>query len=314
MKIYTKEDKLFELICSDYNLLNVISRFGLHLGFGEKTIEEVCEEKSIDCNTFLAIINFTKTNGENIWHINNISLQTLCDYLKQSHSYYLNFLLPSIRRKLIEAIGILPDNEIAILILKFYDEYCLEVEKHLKIENKEIFPYVERLIRGEINKADSKYSESITSMHRRPLDQKLSELKNLIIKYFKNENNTYLVNSVLYDIFLLEEDLICHCKLETQLFLEEIKKLENKYKENPSLISKKENEEEIILSDREKDVIACVVKGLTNKAIADKLCISINTVTTHRRNIAKKLNIHSSSGLTIYAIVNKIVDIKDVNL
>ena len=96
--------------------------------------------------------------------------------------------------------------------------------------------------------------------------------------------------------------------------MEEIKKLENKYIENPSLIQKTALEEKEILSEREKDVIVCVVKGMTNKAIADKLFISINTVTTHRRNIAKKLNIHSSAGLTIYAIMNKLVDIKEVKL
>lgn len=313
MKFYTKEDKLFEMICSDYQLLNIISRFGMNLGFGEKSIEEICEENNIDCNTFLAIINFTKNNGENIWHLNEISLQTLCDYLKQSHSYYLDFLLPTIRRKLIEAIGALPENEVASLILKFYDEYCLEVKKHLKTEDKEIFPYVEKLIRGEIIPANN-YTEDITALHRRPLDQKLSELKKLIIKYFKSDNNNYLINSVLYDIFLLEEDLISHSKLETKLFLEEIKKLENKYKENPSLVLKKKSENDTLLSEREKDVIICIVKGLSNKAIAEKLFISINTVTTHRRNIAKKLNIHSSAGLTIYAIMNKLVDIKEVKM
>jgi regulator of cell morphogenesis and NO signaling len=313
MKFYTKEDKLFEMICSDYQLLNIISRFGMNLGFGEKSIEEICEENNIDCNTFLAIINFTKNNGENIWHLNEISLQTLCDYLKQSHSYYLDFLLPTIRRKLIEAIGALPENEVASLILKFYDEYCLEVKKHLKTEDKEIFPYVEKLIRGEIIPANN-YTEDITALHRRPLDQKLSELKKLIIKYFKSDNNNYLINSVLYDIFLLEEDLISHSKLETKLFLEEIKKLENKYKENPSLVLNKKTENDSLLSEREKDVIICIVKGLSNKAIAEKLFISINTVTTHRRNITKKLNIHSSAGLTIYAIMNKLVDIKEVKM
>ena len=313
MKFYTKEDKLFEMIYSDYQLLNIISRFGMNLGFGEKSIEEICEENNIDCNTFLAIINFTKNNGENIWHLNEISLQTLCDYLKQSHSYYLDFLLPTIRRKLIEAIGALPENEVASLILKFYDEYCIEVKKHLKTEDKEIFPYVEKLIRGEIIPANN-YTEDITALHRRPLAQKLSELKKLIIKYFKSDNNNYLINSVLYDIFLLEEDLISHSKLETKLFLEEIKKLENKYKENPSLVLKKKSENDTLLSEREKDVIICIVKGLPNKAIAEKLFISINTVTTHRRNIAKKLNIHSSAGLTIYAIMNKLVDIKEVKM
>lgn len=66
------------------------------------------------------------------------------------------------------------------------------------------------------------------------------------------------------------------------------------------------------LSSREKEIIGYVVKGLTNKAIAEALSISIHTVTTHRRNISRKLQIHSSAGLAIYAIVNKIVEIQDI--
>ena len=55
-----------------------------------------------------------------------------------------------------------------------------------------------------------------------------------------------------------------------------------------------------------------VVKGWPNKTIADHLSISIHTVITHRRNIAKKLQIHSSAGLAIYAIANKIVELQDI--
>ena len=68
------------------------------------------------------------------------------------------------------------------------------------------------------------------------------------------------------------------------------------------------------LSDREKDVIVALVQGMTNKEIADHLFISINTVITHRRNIARKLQLHSPAGLTIYAIVNNLVDISSVKL
>ena len=68
------------------------------------------------------------------------------------------------------------------------------------------------------------------------------------------------------------------------------------------------------LSDREKDVIIALVQGMSNKEIADHLCISVNTVITHRRNIARKLQIHSPAGLTIYAIVNNLVDISSVKL
>lgn len=66
------------------------------------------------------------------------------------------------------------------------------------------------------------------------------------------------------------------------------------------------------LSQREKEIVICVVKGMTNKEIAEKLFLSIHTVITHRRNISKKLQIHSAAGLTIYAIVNKLVELSDV--
>lgn len=67
------------------------------------------------------------------------------------------------------------------------------------------------------------------------------------------------------------------------------------------------------LSQREKEIVSYVVKGYTNKKIADKLCLSQHTVITHRRNIANKLQIRSSAGLTIYAIVNKLVKLEEVS-
>ena len=66
------------------------------------------------------------------------------------------------------------------------------------------------------------------------------------------------------------------------------------------------------LSMREKEIICCVVKGMTNKQIADTLCLSAHTVMTHRRNIASKLSIHSTAGLTIYAIVNKLIELDEI--
>jgi DNA-binding NarL/FixJ family response regulator len=66
------------------------------------------------------------------------------------------------------------------------------------------------------------------------------------------------------------------------------------------------------LSSREKEVIVCVIKGMTNKQIADALNLSTHTVITHRRNISAKLQIHSTAGLTIYAIVNKLVELSEV--
>lgn len=66
------------------------------------------------------------------------------------------------------------------------------------------------------------------------------------------------------------------------------------------------------LTQREREIVIGVVKGLSNKEIASWLNVSVNTVMTHRRNIAAKLEIHSSAGLTIYAIVSKLVSIDEV--
>jgi DNA-binding NarL/FixJ family response regulator len=66
------------------------------------------------------------------------------------------------------------------------------------------------------------------------------------------------------------------------------------------------------LTLREKEIVICVIKGMTNKQIAEKLYLSAHTVISHRRNIATKLQIHSTAGLTIYAIVNKLVELDEI--
>ena len=66
------------------------------------------------------------------------------------------------------------------------------------------------------------------------------------------------------------------------------------------------------LSERELDVLKAVAHGYSNKETADKLCISINTVITHRKNITDKLGVKTIAGLTVYAIMNNIINPEDV--
>lgn len=66
------------------------------------------------------------------------------------------------------------------------------------------------------------------------------------------------------------------------------------------------------LSEREREVLVFVARGLTNKEIAQRLNLSVFTVVTHRKNISRKLGINSISGLTVYAIMNRLVDITEL--
>ena len=149
---------------------------------------------------------------------------------------------------------------------------------------------------------------------------KLKELKSIIIKYLPSDGlHNNQLSATLYDIYNNEEWLKHHSEVEEEIFIPAVRNAERKLKQNDvsakisSMINQTPMSDEQ-LSDREKDVIVALVRGMTNKEIADHLFISINTVITHRRNIARKLQIHSPAGLTIYAIVNNLVDISSVKL
>lgn len=94
---------------------------------------------------------------------------------------------------------------------------------------------------------------------------------------------------------------------------DDIESLEHKIASLMNVDNEEDNDQNS-LSQREKEIVGCIVKGMTNKEIAEQLYISVHTVITHRRNITRKLQIHSAAGLTIYAIVNKLVELNEVKL
>ncbi|MCQ2267320.1 MAG: helix-turn-helix transcriptional regulator [Bacteroidaceae bacterium] len=303
------------VITRNYTLLQVMSRFGLSLGFGDKTVAEVCEDSGVETQTFLDVVNFLADEGLEVSSgmIRTLHIPTLMTYLKNAHSYFLDFKFPNIRRKLIESIDCSKNNEIAFLILKFFDAYIEGVRVHMNYENERVFPYVEALLE---NKMQKNFNIHVFASHHDDIDEKLKELKNIIITYYptKADNNTFY--SVLFDIFTTEKDLAQHNAIENKLFIPAVSQLEHEVSKNATIKEDLPADEEG-LSKREKEIVACVAKGMANKEIAETLFISIHTVLTHRKNIAKKLQIHSAAGLTIYAIVNKLVEIdeiKDISL
>lgn len=227
---YQEADRMSDLICENYPMVLVMSRFGIALGFGEKNIGEVCRQNGVDPGTFLTVVNFL--TGETCTTLippesinRNLSLSALMDYLHNAHDYFLNFRLPHIRRKLIEAIADCPD-DISFVIRQFFDEYATEVNKHMMYEEKNVFPYVSGLLEG---KRDPKYHISIFRKRHDQIEMKIVELKNILIKYYPGKG-TNLLNSVLFDIFATEEDLSTHNRVEDFLFIPAILALEKQLK------------------------------------------------------------------------------------
>ena len=299
---------MIDLISDNYSMLQGLSSFGIRLGFGDKTVEEVCSEQGVDCYTFLVVVNFLINGYAPKETDERISVKTLVGYLQASHRFFLDYQLPSIRKKLEEALS--QGDNMAVLILRLYDEYAHDIQLHMKYEEKTLFPYVKALLQGEQR---PNYNVEIYSKHHNDITGKFHELKSIIIKYLPQDGLTNnQLTAAIYDIYSNEEWLSNHSNVEDVLFVPAIRLLEQKVKSDDvsarisSMINSVEGTESI--SDREKEIIVCLVQGMSNKEIAAQLFISVNTVITHRRNISRKLQIHSLAGLTIYAIANNLID------
>ena len=300
--MYKASDKICDLMAHEEDAIQIISRFGLEMGVGEQTIEQVCTLHGVHTPTFLSVVNYKVFHQRALPA--DIDIPTLQRYLHNAHTYFLDFRLPRLRRALVEAIiPADPTTKIPGLILRCYDEFVEEIRTHIEHENAGLF---------EEHEHDD---ERITS--------KLTEIKNLIIKYYptsddnhqseienRKSNITYLLISVMSDLWHTEHDFADHCAIEDDILRPAITKTENRKSSTRNPYPVTPNPEE--LSDRERDVLVQVVRGLSNKEIADVLCISTHTVISHRKNITRKLNIHSTAGLTIYAIVNKLVDLNSL--
>ena len=271
--------------------IHVISRFGLGMGVGDQTIEQVCDNYGVHTPTFLAIVNY-KVFKQRV-AVEDIDIPTLQQYLRNAHVYFLDFRLPYLRRALIEAIiPADPTSKIPMLILRCYDEFVEEIRTHIEHENAGL---VEEHMHDD---------QRITD--------KLTEIKSLIIKYYptnkasRREMVHYTLIGVMSDLWHTEQDFADHCAIEDEILRPALSHVHQSIKHHQL---QQDTEE---LSSRERDVIVQIVKGLSNKEIAEVLCISVHTVITHRKNITRKLNIHSTAGLTIYAIVNKLIDINSL--
>ena len=275
-----------DLMAHEEEAIQIISRFGLSMGVGDQTIEQVCATHNVHTPTFLAIVNYKVFRQRVV--PTDIDIDTLQMYLRNAHTYFLDFRLPRLRRALIEAVNPAdPNSQIPILILRCFDEFVEEIRIHIEHEN------------------EGNYEEHEHDDQR--ITDKLTEIKNLIIKYYPAEIGnlriSYPLISVMSDLWHTEQDFADHCAIEDDILRPAVQYNTKIHKKNTA---EPETEE---LSEREKDVLIQVVKGLSNKEIANALFISTHTVITHRKNITRKLNIHSTAGLTIYAIVNKLIDI-----
>ena len=224
--MFSENNKLGDILSEHYQILLLLSRFGISLGFGDKTVKAVCDDNGVDCKTFLAVVNYVATGDSTLYR--QVDVEAMMRFLRLAHAYYTDFLLPDLRRKLAGILSDVPDSKLSSLLIRLFDTYSAEVQRHLSYENKVLFGYVGRLAGGEEGMETFNLSNFI-SQHDN-IDVHLAELKNAMIRYFPAGQDAREVNQVLYDIFAFEDDLRSHCDIEDNLLIPALVEMEKKGK------------------------------------------------------------------------------------
>ena len=223
-QFFTPDMKLSDIIDMDYNLVQVISRVGIDLRHAGLTATEACSLAGIDPATFMLICNvysFPEQNPSDS-DMAAASIKDILRYLHGSHAYYTGIALRNLESAFDRLVSPCDEGR-KKAVLKFFIDYKEELEKHFAREENEVFPYVEALLAGV--KPDG-YSIDQFEEHHESVDEKLEDMKNIVMKYLPVECDEELKMWVLLSIYRLRDDLRRHTFVEDGILVPIVRNLE----------------------------------------------------------------------------------------
>jgi len=226
MVIFTKQNKTIDLIEANYHLLPVINRFGINLGNKDKNLERICKDQGVNVDFFLVIINiFHNRDYFPESELKSFPPILIIDYLKNTHQHYIEYVLPKLESLLKQLID---SNKTEIhqldLIQQFYFKYKEELLIHIFEEEQKVFPYIRNLV--EKNRANDPYCIHSFEKEHSNVEEKLNDLKNLVIKYIDPVYDNNVCNEFLITLFRFEKDIRDHARIEDKILIPQIIELE----------------------------------------------------------------------------------------
>lgn len=226
-----------QVIMEHQQLIPLLPRFNIKMGFGHKSVEQVCQQYGVNTCFFLEICNsyiyedYTATKDLSLF-----SLETMVDYLKNTHHYYTAIAFPALEQNIAELIS---DSELSIekkdLVFNFFNDYKRNFLEHIQKEEEIILPYILELeIQYRQEKADEyfirkvkKYSINDFALEHDRLETSLTNLSKLIIQYLPPFENWVLCHRILMDLCRLVKDLTDHGNMEDKVLIPRVSELEH---------------------------------------------------------------------------------------
>lgn len=295
--------KMAELLDADFSLCGVFSRMGLNYGVADASVEEVCRRQGVDPETFLLICRVYASDNfrPDAAALEKADAKEIVNYLSRSHSYYMEVALQSLEDGLRRVVQTTDERSRGI-IRKFFTDYKEELARHFEYEEQNVFPYVETGVSANF-KVDE-FEDTHESV-----EEKLEDLKNLLIKYMPEGSDQKAAAWTMQQLLMLGSDIQKHIILEDAILAPKLRPRDRERLEAKFEAAATESD---LLTAREKEILVCVAKGMLNKEIADLCNLSIHTVISHRKNITRKTGIKTVAGLTVYALLNNLIDMNSI--
>lgn len=308
-KVFTPQTKLADMVDSNPGLLEVFARMGIALGFGESSVADAARSCGLDADTVCLICNVYSFDSyePSEQEIAEGHITDVVKYIRNSHKSYLSSELVRLEDS-ISALIVPLGEKLRKVIWRFFGDYRSELEKHFAFEEDEVLPYIQDLL---FERDTHGFTISQFADNHSNIDEKLSDLINLVMKTLPRECDAEGREELLRLLFRLRSDLRGHTLVEDKLLTPMARRIEHPTPLKASA-SEKDAAEHEALTQREKDILVSVARGMLNKEIADEHNISIHTVITHRKNITRKTGIKTVAGLTVYALLNGLIDINTV--
>jgi regulator of cell morphogenesis and NO signaling len=232
-EIISRDTKMSDIILNNHIMILVLERFGIELGLHDKTIEAVCKENNISTEMFLTIANLH--NDISYIPVSSHScsdIEAIIQYLKNSHQYYSHEIFPEIIKN-IHLMSEYNKKPEILMVEDFFNEYKKEVDQHFNYENEIVFPYILNLFENK-NVIDTKndYSVAEYKEHHDDIEEKLDDLKKLLIQHLPQKNDRIIRRKILFALFNLEQDLFIHTKIENEILIPFVEKIEIQKTEN----------------------------------------------------------------------------------
>ncbi|MGD2033899.1 MAG: hemerythrin domain-containing protein [Bacteroidales bacterium] len=242
--LLNKNTKMAEVIHVNYLVLPILERFDIQLGFGDKTIREVCSDRNVNVDFFLEIINsFNDHHYFPEAQFKTFPLRSIIQYIQKSHNYYLDNKIPQIESLIqkLKDLSEVSQKEQVELIEKFFQEYKDEIIIHIQNEENDVFPYIltiddaisEQRIDESLKKLVHERSIKYFIDTHTNIEDKLYDLKNIIIKYLPPAKDHTISNALLFELFRLERDLNDHARMEDKVLAPKVQYLESQILDDP---------------------------------------------------------------------------------